>query len=263
VSVALESLFTIEQGGYLASRHARGPWDARALHGGAPAALITHAFEQLAPANGMRIARLQFELLRPVPFGPLTLTTAVLRDGRRVQELAAELQADGTVICRAAALRVQEIPSEVPASEHAGPAMPGPDAGEEVRFTLDHADEAGFGATGMEMRWLDDPRSPGPARVWMRPRLPLLPGEHASPLATLAATADFGNGVSAVLPFDEYLFINADLAIHLHRPPRGDWIGLDARTLIGPGGTGLSECVVHDEHGPVGRSFQTLVVGRR
>ena len=46
------------------------------------------------------------------------------------------------------------------------------------------------------------------------------------------ATADFGNGVSAELPFDDYLFINADLTIHLWRAPRGEWIGLDAQTLL-------------------------------
>jgi hypothetical protein len=82
-------------------------------------------------------------------------------------------------------------------------------------------------------------------------------------MARLAATADFGNGVSARLPFEGFLFINADLAIHLHRHPVGEWIGLDARTLLQSGGTGLCESVLHDLHGPVGRAFQTLVVQPR
>jgi hypothetical protein len=113
------------------------------------------------------------------------------------------------------------------------------------------------------MRWLDDPDAPGPARVWMRLRHPLVRAHETSPLARLAAVADFGNGVSAVLPFERYLFINADLTIHLARPPRGEWIGLDARTLLLPGGSGLAESVLHDVHGPVGRAFQTLVVAPR
>ena len=87
--------------------------------------------------------------------------------------------------------------------------------------------------------------------------------EHASPLARLAATADFGNGIAASLPFEQFLFINADLHIHLHRQPRGSWIGIDARTLLHPGGTGLAESVLHDEQGPVGRAFQALVVQPR
>jgi hypothetical protein len=141
--------------------------------------------------------------------------------------------------------------------------MAPPEDGTPVRFALNDSTEASFASTAMEMRWLDDPRALGPARVWMRLRHPLLPGEPLTPLARLAATSDFGNGVSAALPFERFLFINADLTIHLQRPPRGEWIGLDARTLLPTGGTGLAESVLHDEHGPVGRAFQTLVVQPR
>ncbi len=77
------------------------------------------------------------------------------------------------------------------------------------------------------------------------------------------ATSDFCNGVSAALPFDRFLFINADLTIHLQRPPLGEWIGLDARTLLHDGGSGMAEGVLHDEQGPLGRAFQTLVVQER
>ena len=141
--------------------------------------------------------------------------------------------------------------------------MPGPDIGTLVRFALDDTDTTSFAASAMEMRWLDDPWTLGPARVWMRLRHPLLAGEPLTPLARLAATADFGNGISAALPFDRYLFINADLTLHLQRQPRGEWIGLDARTLLNDGGTGLAESVLHDVHGPIGRGFQTLVVQPR
>jgi hypothetical protein len=141
--------------------------------------------------------------------------------------------------------------------------MPGPEAGDAVRFALNDADTASFAASAMEMRWLGSRSQLGPARVWMRLRHPLLPGETLTPLARLAATADFGNGVSAVLPFERFLFINADLTIHLQRAPVGEWIGLDARTLLRGGGMGLAESVLHDVHGAVGRAFQTLVVQQR
>jgi acyl-coenzyme A thioesterase PaaI-like protein len=90
------------------TEQARGPWDPRALHGGAPAALITVAFERMQPGAELRIARLGFEFLRPIPLAPLTLTTRIVRPGRRVQELAAELStvdsgdgAGGELVCRA------------------------------------------------------------------------------------------------------------------------------------------------------------------
>jgi Thioesterase-like superfamily len=229
---------------------------------------MTAAFERMEPGAELRIARLGFEFLRPIPCAPLTLSTSLRRPGRRVQELAGELHSGEQLICRASALRVQEVPAGLPAPPVAPVApeegsMPGPDAATPVRFALDDTDTTSFAASAMEMRWLDDPGTLGPARVWMRLRHPLLAGEPLTPLARLAATADFGNGISAVLPFDRYLFINADLTLHLQRQPRGEWIGLDARTLLHGGGTGLAESVLHDLHGPIGRGFQTLVVQPR
>jgi hypothetical protein len=276
---------------FIPTEHARGPWDPQALHGGAPAALIANAFERLEPGSHLRIARLGFELLRPIPFAPLTLSTRIVRPGRRVQELAAELSAGEQVVCRASALRVQEVSAEVAAAAVVQEAatdlaaaaigggadvpsadthvrsdsLPPPEQATPVRFALDedNIDRASFAASAMEMRWISDPRAPGPGRVWMRLRHPLLEGRELTSLARLAATADFGNGVSAELPFERFLFINADLTIHLRRPPLGEWIGLDARTLLHGGGSGLAESVLHDVHGPVGRAFQTLVVQPR
>jgi hypothetical protein len=284
-----ESIFLADGEDFMPTEHAGGPWDPQALHGGAPAALITSAFQRLEPGSGLPIARLGFELLRPIPFAPLSISSEIVRPGRRVQELAGELRHGEELIARASALRVQQIPDGLPgvppapsaadtareprpASTHgavvdgdeAGAGrMPGPEAGEAVRFALNHSDRPSFASSAMEMRWLDPPFELGPARVWMRLRHPLLPGEPLTPLARVAATADFGNGVSAALPFDRYLFINADLNLHLHRAPLGEWIGLDARTLLSGGGMGLAESVLHDVHGPVGRAFQTLVVQPR
>jgi acyl-CoA thioesterase len=259
------SIFLREGERFMPTAHARGPWDPEALHGGAPAALMCEAFLRTEPGAELAIARLGFELLRPVPFAPLELSVSVLRNGRRVQELAGEIRAGGELICRASALRVQPLPAGLPgaAVSEMAPSMPGPQEGKPVRFALDDSDRESFAASAMEMRWLDDPSALGPARVWMRLRHPLLAGEPLSALARLAATADFGNGVSAALPFERYIFINADLALHLQREPRGEWIGLDARTLLAPGGTGLAESVLHDEHGVLGRAFQTLVVQPR
>jgi len=266
------SVFRLDGASFVPTEHASGPWDPRALHGGAPAALITAAFERVEPGPGLPIARLAFELLRPVPLAPLTLATQIVRPGRRVQELAAELRCKGELICRASALRVQAIAPDLPADRPSAAEppdtyperrMPGPEDGRPVRFALDDATRESFASTAMEMRWIGDPDELGPARVWMRVRLPLVGDERASALASLAATADFGNGISAELSFARFLFINADLTIHLHRQPRGEWIGLDARTILRRSGTGVAESVIHDLDGPVGWAFQTLVVQAR
>lgn len=280
-------------GRVLPTQHTRGPWDPRALHGGAAAALIVSAFERYEPttstasatstalatsttsatstASAGVIARLGFEFVKPVPFAELSVPIALVRDGRRVREMTAELRAGDELIGRANALRIQPVPDGLPdpdgRRELPGPGsvaeMPGPDAGEPVVFALDDRTLAGFATTGMEMRWLSDPWSRGPARVWMRLAQPLVGEEPASPLALLAATADFGNGVSREIDFDSYLFINADLTIHLWRAPNGEWIGLDADTVLIDGGAGTAQSVLHDLDGPVGRAFQTLVVQPR
>jgi hypothetical protein len=273
--MAAASIFLADGERFQPSELAAGPWDPQALHGGAPAALIAAKFERVQPGADLQIARLGFELLRPIPMAALTLSTRIVRPGRRVQELAGELTAEDRrtgeqqVICRASALRVQAVPPEVSAArapsetEPEQRPLPGPEQATPVRFALGDPDLVSFAASAMEMRWLSDPKALGPGQVWMRLRHPLLPGQELTALARLAATADFGNGVGAALPFDRFLFINADLSIHLHRAPRGEWIGLDARTLLHDGGTGLAESVLHDVHGPVGRAFQTLVVQAR
>jgi hypothetical protein len=281
-----ESIFLAEgEGHFTPTEQARGPWDPRALHGGAPAALIAAAFERIEPGAELPLARLSFSFLRPVPLAPLKLTTRMTRPGRRVQELEAELHADGLLVGQARALRLQPTPEELPelalaqVTEHTPPPLSGPDAGHPIHFALeDSGEQKSFAASAMEMRFLsgqpltgelpevDSTKAHAPvghAQVWMRMRYPLLPDEPLTPLARVAATADFGNGVSAVLPFEDYLFINADLNITLNRRPVGEWIALDAHTLLHPGGIGWSQSVLHDERGPLGLATQALVVQRR
>jgi hypothetical protein len=284
-----DSIFERDGELFLPTGHARGPWSTESLHGGAPAALFAGAFERMEPGAELRIARIGVEYLRPLTFAPLELSTGIARPGRRVQELTGELRSAGEVICRASALRVQSVPEGLPSPAEESPRgdgdgdgdggegappippippwppakLPGPSAARPAKFALNRTDEESFAATAMEMRWFGDPWSLGPGRVWMRMRLPLLAGEALTPLMRAAAVADFANGASAALPFDRYLFINADLTIHLARQPRGEWIALDARTVLEPGGSGLSDSVLHDEHGPFARAFQTLVVQLR
>jgi Acyl-CoA thioesterase C-terminal domain/Acyl-CoA thioesterase N-terminal domain len=270
------SLFVPSAGGLIAAtEHARGPWDPRALHGGAVAALIVKAFERQQP-DGLSIGRLGFEFLKPVPLAGLRVSTETVRDGKRVRELGAQLTvcedgANEQLIGRANALLIQTVPGGLPDPggrlRLPGPQpirpLPGPEHGEVIKFALNDPRLASLATTGMEMSWLDDPWALGPSRVWMRARRPLLPGERVTPLQTLAATADFGNGVSRELAFDDYLFVNADLTVHLWREPRGEWIGLDAKTVLMDGGVGMAESVLHDREGPVGRACQTLVVQPR
>jgi hypothetical protein len=255
----------VEDGRWLPTDRARGPWSPDALHGGPTAALLTRAVES-APADGpMQLARITVELLRPVSVAPLAVRVDVLRPGRKVQLVGASVFAGEVEVARAVALRIRAAAVEV--DEHAGridpePAPPMPEA--QQRPKTDEEWEA-FHNEGVELRFVGGFfRERGPATVWIRLRQPVVPGEEPSPAQRVAAVADFGNGVSSEVPWEEYLFINPDLTIHLARPPVGEWVCLDARTFLNPGGgVGLAESALYDERGRIGRSVQSLLLERR
>ena len=72
-------------GRFAATPHTRGPWDPAHQHAGPPAALLGRALERCEPAEGMLLARLTFEILRPVPVGEVAVAARVIRPGRSVQ----------------------------------------------------------------------------------------------------------------------------------------------------------------------------------
>jgi hypothetical protein len=254
-------IFTREDGAYAPTGHARGPWDPNALHGGAPAALLTREIERLAPE--MRVARLTIEFLGAVPLAPLTVAADIVRPGRRLQLAEAELAtaADGRAACRARAvlLRRGDVPG-VPPGDPPRLDAPPPESAER----LDMGAGESFGGTGMDIRFVTGHLyRPGPAVGWFRIAEPLVAGEEPSPAQRAVAAADFGNGASRVLDWDEWLFINTDLTVHLHREPEGEWVAIDARTALEPDGTALAWSALHDRRGAIGVALQSLFVDRR
>jgi hypothetical protein len=106
-----EAIFERRADHFWATDLARGPWDPNAQHGGAPAALIGGELEKLDPNPDLRLVRITYELLKPVPLGALHLSTETVRPGKRVQLLEAMLSTpDGTELVRARAVRVARAP---------------------------------------------------------------------------------------------------------------------------------------------------------
>ena len=85
----------------------------------------------------------------------------------------------------------------------------------------------------------------------------------------MAVSAQRGYGTrtpsQAAAPLDprEWLFVNTDLTIHLHRPPVGEWIGTSGSTAVGTTGLGTAAGLLFDADGQVGRCAQALIVRRR
>jgi hypothetical protein len=106
-------------------------------------------------------------------------------------------------------------------------------------------------------------RELGPATGWLRMQHPLVAGEEPTPLQRVAIAADSGNGISATLDFDRFIFINVDLTLHLLRPLEGEWVCLDSTTIPERTGVGITDTALYDERGPIGRAVQTLLIAER
>lgn len=220
------------------------------------------AFEELPAGEGLLISRVTYEFLRPVPLGELSVKAQIVRPGRRVQLLEGSLSgAGGTELVRARALQVQRADAAIPRTPPLTPPR-GPAEGRESDFQP--AQRPMFASEAVEIRFVAGAfYDGGPATGWFKLRVPLVAGEEASPLQRLAAAGDFGNGIGSALPWESYLFINPDLTLYIDRPPVGEWICLDARTIVAPDGIGTAESVLYDERGRVGRAIQALLVAAR
>jgi hypothetical protein len=245
---------------YLPTILARGPWDPNAQHGGAPSALLARELERESGELGL--VRLTLEFLKPIPLEPLAIETRVVRPGRRAQLTEATLTAGGTPVCRALGLAVARPEGAAPRVDPQDERLPPPD-GVEPSGSPPGARPM-FGGDGVELRFVRSAwEEPGPAAAWIRFKVPLVAGEEPTPIQRAAAAADFGNGVSAALDWHEHVFINPDLTVYLVRPPRGEWVGLDSRTVVETDGVGYAESVLHDADGMIGRASQALLVGPR
>lgn len=238
-----------------------GPWFSDAQHGGPPAALLVRAFERCDPREDAQLSRVTVEVLGPIPAGEVAVRAAVERPGRAITLLGAELEAGGRTVLRARAWRTAVgdtaavaggAPDPLPGPEHGRPGEGRPDG-----WLPGYLD-------ALEWRWLSGwLAQPGPGRAWARPRIPLVEGEETTPWQRLALVADSANGIGAPLDVRHWLFVNTELTLHVHRPPRGEWIGVDAATVVGPTGLGTAAGRLFDSAGAVGRSTQALVVRPR
>lgn len=269
MAISASALFLREDDGFRPTSLSAGPWSPEALHGGPPASLLARTLERFSQPEGydpadFQVARVTVELLRPVPFERLDVSARVRRPGRNVQLVEASLWAEEKEVARATGLRIRRgrapgIPGRAVGSPSAvgrpeeGTAPPEPTG----------PFHPGFHSEGVEHRFIQGSfAEPGPAVDWIRVRVPLLEDEPLSPLCRTCAVADFGNGISGMLP-GTHTYINPDLTVYLHRYPEGEWICLDAVTRVEPHGIALATSTMHDRQGPFGCAAQSLIVSER
>jgi len=237
--------------------HAQGAWNSHEQHMAPVTGVLVRALERFQPRDNMRLARLNFDILGLIPAGEFTIETTLLRPGKTIELLQAEMVADGRVAVRATAWRLQTADTRAVAACEDDPIHP-----------LDDSEPwdgmavwpGGFIAS-LQGRVVPGHR-PGRGQVWLHSPYAMVEGESSSALVRLMGLVDSSNGIAArVAPGPgSYMFPNVDLSIHLYREPEGEWLGLDTQVTFAEDGIGLTSSVLHDVHGAFGRSEQILTV---
>ena len=237
---------------FRATEHTVSAWGPDLQHGAPPSAILARAMDRLERSEGARIARVAVDLLGAVPLGELRTRARVVRPGRRIQLLEAELEAGGRVVARASAWRMAVGHSaEIEQSADRPRQLPGADRDSAFSDTW----TSGY-IDSLEVRGAED------GTVWARPKYLLVAGEAMTPVEQVMCVADIANGVGAVLDPAEWRFLNTDLVTHLHRLPVSGWIGITADASIGPDGVGATSGTLYDEAGAIGHTLQALLIER-
>lgn len=238
-------------------------------HGGPVSGLLTRAIERCRPREGTRLSRITIEILGPVPVAEVRVQARVVRPGRRIELVQAQLEAlddagEWRAAATASAWRLATQPTEE-VERHADPVLPVPDDVGVVDTGLHLPDiwpRRGF-ISSVHWHITEHGDEPGqPTMAWIKLLRPLVEGQETSPVVRLMTVADVANGVGARLDPLVHTFLNADVTVHLHAEPAGEWTGIRAETSVGPDGIGMSAASLHGSNGPVGRIAQTLLVER-
>ena len=240
----------------------RSNWDPEIQHGSPPLALMTKAIEELAAGSGLRIGRLTLDILGAIPVSRVQVRAWIERPGKRIALMVAEMSAARAggadrAVARVTAWLLATSDTADAATDRfpaltEGPAVPVP--------------HSWVGAKGYleTVTWRRQPDTSETANVvWISSQIPLVDSEPTSAVQRLAMVVDSSNGAGAALDPDEFMFMNTDTAVHLHRLPEGNDFALRARGSIGSDGIGVTTAELFDRRGFIGTCAQTLLVVRR
>ncbi|ONI75204.1 TesB-like acyl-CoA thioesterase 5 [Actinosynnema sp. ALI-1.44] len=249
-------------GRYASSPATAGPWSERTQHAGPPSALLGMAFERFGGRTDLRVARITVEIPKPVPVGDIRVDVRALRSGGRTDLLEGELLSDGEPVMLARAWRLAPSPDDTPEvrQDPAPPGIPGP----QPDHGMSGAHVDGY-LSAIEWRFLDGGSfdTSGPGGAWARQRIPLVDGEHDTPLTRVLTLADASWAMGFEVDYRRQFVINTDVTVALHRRPVGEWFCMRTATNVSPGGSGLAVGELSDENGDCGRIVQSLFIGGR
>lgn len=250
---------------FAASDHVISTWGPHMQNAAPVSALLVRAAERCAPRDDVRLSRVVVDLLGPVPVaGELWVRATVVRPGRKIELIGAEMLApgpDGTPrpVATASAWRFQRSETAALPDSPAEPMRPVAEG--RRRLPDDGTDQTYI--QSLDWRWLNDILHSAQAECWAKRLVDLVAGEEMTPAQRLFSVADIANGMGSRLDTGSYTFLNTDLAVHIHRLPEGQWIGVRSENHYGADGVGVSRGMLFDESGPVAAIQQAQLVRQR
>lgn len=242
---------------FRATEHTSGAWSVTEQHISPMTGLVAHEMERVAADDGKLVARLCLDILGVIAVDDFEVTASVVRPGRTVSLVEARVTQAGRPAAIARAWRLSASDTTEVAGGEPDP-MPNPD--DVPTWDMTSVWPGGYIAS-LDVRRTAD-TEPGRTRAWVRSPLDLVADEPVGEVPRWLALLDTANGLSVRRSPKEWMFPNVDLTVHLHRQPRGPWVGFDTTVTFGADGLGLTDSGLHDQHGPVGRAAQALTVRR-
>jgi acyl-CoA thioesterase len=231
------------------------------LHGRVVAGLIAHTMEREHQDPAFHFSRLTVDMFRVAPYGPVSVTTEVIRDGNRIRVLDGAMVAGGVEIARGRAVmlrRADPLPADVwspPGWDAPHPdtlTPPEPPAGRAERWMPTWETRPITGSFG----------TPGQKRSWLRESRLLIEGVELTPFVRAALVADFTNPL-ANSGASGLNYVNADVTLYLHREIAGEWIGVEVTNHQSSNGIAVGSCNLYDVEGPAGMSTVIGLSNRR
>jgi hypothetical protein len=227
---------------------AAGNWSRGRMRGMAISGVLARAAERASPDSSMRPVRWTLDLCRVASMDPCQVDVTILRKGKRLTLIEADLIQRGAVVATGRALFLKPDPDAVtssvwaPAHHFEPPPASLTPATKEPR--LHYIEGVG---------WSSEPpphQSASRKRMWIV-GFRVVQGEVPSAFQFAASAADLAS-VVANWGAGGMEFINADVTLALSRLPEGREIGLAAMDRVETDGICASTVAMFDRAGPLG-----------
>lgn len=241
---------------YRPTLHTQGAWNAHEQHMAAASGVLAAELEQFQPRSDLRIGRISFDIFGLIALNDFSISSQVIRAGKTIELIEAVMRANNKICIVARAWRMCTQNSQSVAGLE----------DQSIHRPEDYQPWTGIKRwpygfiESLEARTNSDRRA-GKGIVWLNNSLAMVEDQPTSDFVHLMGMVDTANGV--VARQDEAFtwgFPNLDLQIHLYRAPTGQWLGLETVQQYGADGIGLTSSILHDSHGPFGRSEQILTL---